>query len=91
MNQAEQGWVKVNVDAGESGEVRYGLGVVIRDCTGGLLACATQQGREKWEAKIAEAKAMVLGMQVSKELGMHNVVVESDCLGLVEALRAGNT
>lgn len=85
----EEGWVKVNVDAGELGEVGSGLGVVIRDNNGSLLACATMQGCEKWEPEVVEAKAMVYEMQVSKEMGLSKVVFESDCFGIVNALRAG--
>lgn len=82
--------MKVNVDAGELGEIGHGLGVVVRDSEGSVLACATRQGGEVWEALIGEAKAMVYGMQIGKDLGLRNVVFESDCQVLVNALRGGS-
>ncbi|XP_021774242.1 uncharacterized protein LOC110738174 [Chenopodium quinoa] len=86
----ELGCIKLNVDAGLLGDVGSGFGAVARDCEGNVLGCAAYQCKETWEAKIAEAKVIVLGMNWAIEMGFKNVVVESDCLQLIQALRKGS-
>lgn len=86
-SKPEEGWYKVNVDAGLLGEVGSGMGAVIRDDEGGVVSCAVRQGCEKWATNVAEAKAVLFGMELCAELGMQRVVVESDCLGVIQALR----
>lgn len=53
------------------------------------MGCAVYQGAEKWEAKVGEAKAVLLGMELGKELRLSRIIVESDCLAVVQALRGG--
>lgn len=85
----DEGWVKVNVDAGLLGEMGSGLGAVVRNASGGVERCAVSQGVERWDPLIAEAKAVMLGPQLGAELGARKIIVESDCLVLINALQEG--
>lgn len=39
---------------------------------------------------VAEAKAALLGLEVGKELGLRNIVIERDCLSLVQDVQRGS-
>lgn len=41
---------------------------------------------ECWESLIVEAKAMLFGIKVVVEFGFRNVLVESECIHLVNAI-----
>ncbi|XP_021766279.1 uncharacterized protein LOC110730762 [Chenopodium quinoa] len=83
----DTGLAKVNVDAGLLGEVGSGIGVVCIDDRGEITCCAAVQFAEIWDTKIAEAKAVFWGMKVALETGLSDIVIESDCLQVVDALR----
>lgn len=40
-----------------------------------------------WETKVDEEKAILLGLQLAKEYGYDDVVVESDCLTVANAIQ----
>lgn len=84
-----EGWFKINVKAGLLGDVGSGLGVVVRNTTGGVELCVVSQGVERWDPLIAESKAMMLGVQLSAEMGLRKIVVGSNCLVLIKALHEG--
>ncbi|XP_057246865.1 uncharacterized protein LOC130589575 [Beta vulgaris subsp. vulgaris] len=81
------GWLKINVDAGQAGGGLSGLGVVCRDMEGSILSCAAVQMRANWEAPIAEARAVLEGVVMAKSLGLQKVIIESDCQRVVQALQ----
>ncbi|XP_074287635.1 uncharacterized protein LOC141612782 [Silene latifolia] len=66
-----------------------GLGVIIRDHDGHVERAGVQQTRERWEAEIAEAKAMEFGLQMALQMGIVSIVAESDCKTLVNMLKSG--
>lgn len=81
------GWLKINVDAGQAGGGLSGLGVVCRDTEGSILSCAAVQIRANWETPIAEARAVLEGVVMAKSLGLQKVIIESDCQRVVQALQ----
>ncbi|XP_074318863.1 uncharacterized protein LOC141655696 [Silene latifolia] len=85
------GWVKLNVDAGVKDGVGVGVGVVCRDSSGKVLWGMTHNRREVWEAHVAEAVAVLEGLEQAREAGHDRVVVESDCSQVIEALKQRKT
>ncbi|XP_021753633.1 uncharacterized protein LOC110719026 [Chenopodium quinoa] len=81
------GFLKVNVDNGFVGELACGLGAVVRDEVGIVVAVGVQQIKASWEVRIAEAKAIEWGLRVAAGLGVRDLVVESDCLQVIQALK----
>lgn len=74
MQAASRGWVRA-------------WGVIVRDKHGSAKLGATWQGVEVFEPKVAEARAVLLGLQLAREYGYVDVMVESDCLTLVNAIQ----
>ncbi|XP_074300145.1 uncharacterized protein LOC141631361 [Silene latifolia] len=84
---AKRGFVKINVDAGvkEGEEVR--TGVVCWDEGGQVLWGLLHNHGVFWEVHVAEAVAVMDGLEEARRRGHQQVEVESDCLQVVEALR----
>lgn len=61
-----------------------GLGAVIRDSKGIVIAADIQQTRLKGEVSFAEAEAMRWGLQIAKEAALSNLIVEIDCQEVAE-------
>ncbi|XP_021748573.1 uncharacterized protein LOC110714373 [Chenopodium quinoa] len=80
-------YYKVNVDAGFIDGLGSGLGVVVRDENGGVLVCGAAQSQDRWDTATAEAKAVMFGLQLAKDAGMDKLVVEGDCLQVIQALK----
>ncbi|XP_056696445.1 uncharacterized protein [Spinacia oleracea] len=89
-SKPDVGWTKVNVDAGVLGDTGTGIGMVMRDSEGVIVACSSWQGTEKWETRVAEAKAVAMGLQLAQEMGVRDVEMESDCLMVIQPLRGGS-
>ncbi|XP_074265059.1 uncharacterized protein LOC141587475 [Silene latifolia] len=82
-----EGWWKINVDAATFDEQGCGMGVVIRDHNGEVGRAAVKQVRTQWSVEIIEAKAALLGVNMAIQMGVTKVIIESDCLQLVNALK----
>ncbi|CAI9786406.1 unnamed protein product [Fraxinus pennsylvanica] len=67
-----------------------GVGVVLRDATGGVLRTATKREDVVDEAATIEALAILRGLQLCIPLGIRKLVIESDCLLLVQELQASS-
>ena len=65
-----------------------GLGVVIRDCHGHVIAALSQKIRKPNLVEAAEALVACQAIVFMKELCIFKVVVEGDCLRVVQALTA---
>lgn len=63
--------------------------MVRRNQNGEFVCCAIIQSTAKWETHVVEAKAIHEGIIVVKEMGLSRVVIESDCLWVVQALQKG--
>ena len=80
---------KVNYDAAIFESLGYaGLGVVIRDCTDNVIAELSQKIGLPHSVETAEALAAFRAVVFAKELSIFKVVVEGDCLKVVQALKA---
>ncbi|XP_075657295.1 uncharacterized protein LOC142627336 [Castanea sativa] len=65
-----------------------GLGVVIRDGTGHVIATSSQKIRLPHFVETTEVLAALQAIVFAKELSVFKVVVEGDCLKAVQALKA---
>uniref|UniRef100_A0A803MUC9 RNase H type-1 domain-containing protein n=1 Tax=Chenopodium quinoa TaxID=63459 RepID=A0A803MUC9_CHEQI len=82
------GWAKLNVDGGVCEGLGSSAGAVIRDEKGMALLAAAWSFEDLWEPRIAEAKALLLGVKAAVEAGFVRVVVESGCQGLINAMKS---
>ncbi|XP_074290776.1 uncharacterized protein LOC141617478 [Silene latifolia] len=81
------GYVKINVDAGVKEGEGVSSGVVCRDDRGVVMWGLTVVREEEWDPKFAEAMAVHDGLEEAKTRGIQQVVVESDCLQVIDALK----
>ncbi|KAL2929275.1 hypothetical protein RDABS01_034686, partial [Bienertia sinuspersici] len=75
--------------AGFLGNGMVGLGAVLRDDKGEVLGAAVHQLNAEWSAQVAEAKAILFGVKVALHGGYDNIIVESDCLQVINFLQKG--
>ncbi|XP_074314149.1 uncharacterized protein LOC141649356 [Silene latifolia] len=80
------GCVKINTDAGVSEGVGVSLGLVYRDDRGEVLWGVSVVQDQVWEPHVAEAVAVLEGVKEAKRLGYKDIVMESDCAQVIEAL-----
>ena len=66
---------------------RYGSGCVIRDHWGMVLASEIAAKSLGLSPELAEATAILRGLDLAKDLGLRRVVVHSDCLRVVNAIK----
>ncbi|XP_021744858.1 uncharacterized protein LOC110710824 [Chenopodium quinoa] len=82
------GVLKLNVDGGVFEGVGSSAGVVIRGADGAAVLAAVRMVEDRWEPKIAEAKAILWGVQAAADYGVRRIIVEGDCLGVLNAIEA---
>nr|XP_023913022.1 uncharacterized protein LOC112024645 [Quercus suber] len=79
--------VKINFDGATcSGTNKSGLGVVIRDSMGQVLASCSKVVNQAHSSSEVEAMAAGLVLSFAAELGVKNAVLEGDSLLVVKAL-----
>ncbi|XP_074314775.1 uncharacterized protein LOC141650469 [Silene latifolia] len=83
----QDGFVKVNVDAGVKEGEGVSLRVVCRDSRGRVLWGVSCVQEQVWEPQVAEAVAVLEGVKEAMRKGHSMVVIESDCLQVIEALK----
>lgn len=66
------------------------MGVVIRDSRGMVIAAECRVLSEAYNAKFMEALAVEEGILLARDLEPHQIVVESDSIGVVYAINANN-
>lgn len=87
----ELGWLKFNVDASLfSGTNAFAIGMVVRDAQGEFLAGKTVRSRGEVSVMEAEAFGVLEALKWLEEMGYYNVIVESDCLLVVDAIAKEN-
>ena len=81
------GTVKVNTDAAWcSQKKKFGLGAVIRDSAGSVLASVATPIYAPVTVAIAEGWALERGAQLARQMGFSVVYLESDFLEVIKAL-----
>ena len=83
----DSGVYKINFDGALFLEQRCaGLGVVVRDSVGLVMAALSQRVRLPGSANVVEALAARRAICFAQELSLHNVVIEGDSLKVIEAI-----
>ncbi|CAI9780907.1 unnamed protein product [Fraxinus pennsylvanica] len=79
----------MNVDGAIFEDIRKaGVGVVLRDASGEVLMTATKREDDVDEAATIEALALLQGLQLCIPFDIPKIVIETDCLLLVQELQA---
>ena len=81
----------VNVDGAIfKAQKAAGVGVLIRDCHGQVIAALSKRINAPLGPLETEAKAVEAGVQFARDIGIQDVILEGDSLTVVNAL-CGNT
>ena len=81
------GWYKANFDAATFKEdERTGIGVILRNNKGLVMASASQNIQLMTSMVEMEAMAAIRAIELSSELGFDRVIFEGDCETVVRAL-----
>lgn len=87
----DEGWLKVNTDGSFSNSDGHGGGgVVVRDHNGAFIAGATHFFPAAVDAEGAEILACRRAVELAKEIGCRNLLLESDCANAVKKLNDTN-
>ncbi|XP_065630298.1 uncharacterized protein LOC136067864 [Quercus suber] len=82
-------FVKVNFDGAVFDDAnKSGVGVVIRDSYGDVLASCSEKILQAYKAKVTEVLAAWKALSFAHELGFQNVILEGDALHLIQALKS---
>ncbi|XP_057419104.1 uncharacterized protein LOC130713349 [Lotus japonicus] len=79
--------LKVNIDAGWTGTEAIGFGLVVRDHNARMMFAATYMEPARFDPAMAEALALRWSLSVIEELGMDDVVIETDSMIVYKAMR----
>ena len=82
---------KINYDSVVcSNSNRLGIGVVIRDHDGSMIASLAQQLNQAYKPMEIEAMAATRAVEFAEEVGVDKVLIEGDSSVVTEALRSKN-
>ena len=82
---------KINVDAAVFKDQKAaGVGVLIRDCNGQVIAALSKKINAPLGPVEVEAKVVEAGVQFTKDIGIQDIILEGDSLTVLNAL-GGNT
>jgi hypothetical protein len=90
MEEAPESKVMVNVDA--TFEEDGGCGSVdsiIRDSSGGVLAAAHSFVPHLVDAPMAEAYALKEGSMLAQHIGCNRLIIQSDCMEVIQIMKEG--
>ncbi|XP_028067455.1 uncharacterized protein LOC114270203 [Camellia sinensis] len=83
-----EGWFKINFDGVRFKELQtVGVGVIIRNLIGEVMAAMSKQLPFWIDADCAEAFAAAKAIELVKDLGFYDIILEGDSLDIVKALR----
>ena len=81
----------MNVDGAVfKAQTAVGVGVLIRDCNGQVIAALSKRINAPLGPLETEAKAFEAGVQFARDIGVQDIIIEGDSLTVVNAL-CGNT
>ena len=76
---------KVNVDVAiNSQNLSAGVRAVIRDSNGKIVVAGVNQNLLKGSVSLAEAEAVLWGLQLTRSADVSSLIIESDCLEVVQ-------
>ncbi|GLT37272.1 hypothetical protein SLA2020_116020 [Shorea laevis] len=83
----EAGFVKLNTD-GAISTVRhsFGMGAILRDCAGEVVAAMACPGQGAVDATVAEACSLLKALKWAQDLSLTKIIMESDCACIVTTL-----
>ncbi|XP_050212805.1 uncharacterized protein LOC126664453 [Mercurialis annua] len=81
----DEGWIKINTDAGNFQNGSWGLGVVGRDNNGDIIVAGHVRKRASPEIICAEAEAVKWGLELARDCSLNQIVIESDNSALIAA------
>ena len=85
MGKTERSFVMINVDASLKMENHSGgIGVIIRNDTGGFIAACNNLILHALDAYTLEFKAIIRGIALANEIGCSKTVIQSDCLQVIK-------
>ncbi|XP_042950304.1 uncharacterized protein LOC122282418 [Carya illinoinensis] len=80
-------WFKLNVDGALFFYCnKTGIGAILRNSFGDVIMALSKVEEEFLEPKNVEAMVVLRGLQFYLQSGIHNLLIESDCLHLVEEI-----
>ncbi|KAF5472300.1 hypothetical protein F2P56_009031 [Juglans regia] len=80
-------WLKLNVDGAVFGELhKAGVGVVLRDEAGKVILAASKVEFEVNNTEAIEMLAIFRALQLCTSMGIHRLIMESDCLMDIQVL-----
>ncbi|KAK3221237.1 hypothetical protein Dsin_008262 [Dipteronia sinensis] len=86
----DEGWFKVNSDTAIDGEnMKVGIGIIIRNSNGVVMASSTQSLKAGYSHQMAEATAILRGLQFAVYTGLVPCMIESDAQVVINLLKAG--
>ena len=77
----------LNFDAGLVADNFVGWGLILRDHDGNILLAGIKHYHGYAGASVEEARAYLHGLSCAHAYGIHNIIIESDCLKLIQMLR----
>ncbi|GKV15332.1 hypothetical protein SLEP1_g26129 [Rubroshorea leprosula] len=81
------GFVKINTDGAISVKQRnFGMGAILRDCSGEVMAAMACKDQGAVEATVAEACSLRRALQWAHDLSLTRIIMESDYACIVTAL-----
>ena len=84
------GFVKLNVDASfHSDDLQCSVGAVLGDCRVGFIAASNERLEHVADVGTAEAHALRLGLLLAQRMGITKLIVESDCLEVIDTMNNG--
>ena len=82
--------MKLNVDAAFDVDLGSGAtGAIIRDAAGMFIACCSTTLPSVEDVSTAEALALKNGLALAIEVGCNRILIESDCLEVIEVMESG--
>nr|XP_023923041.1 uncharacterized protein LOC112034451 [Quercus suber] len=85
----QDGWVKANFDGAVFSEFNQsGVGVVIKDKNGAVMASCSEKILHAYKPDEVEALAALKAASLARDLGFQNVILEGDSLCLIKALKS---
>lgn len=79
--------LKVNFDAGWTGNSETGFGLIIRDHESRMMAATTHMEPFRLDPTVAEAMALRWCLSTIAELGLEDVLIESDSQMVIKAMQ----